>query len=89
MKPVKVTTVEQARALPEVSHPFLDERTRILHEDDPGVGRRGDMVREYVTRPYCPQPMDGDQILLFVDSDGRRMQIVYTPDGPAKTPFRL
>jgi hypothetical protein len=85
VKPIAVTTVAQARALPEVAHADFDERRRILDADEAG-GRKGDTLVERVVRPYCPTPTDGKQILLFIDSDGRSMRIVYTPTGPAKTP---
>ncbi len=88
-KPIKVTTVEQARSLPEVRSATWDFKRRILDVARPGIGKRGDMVEERIARPLSPQPIDGDQILLFIDADGRSMQVVYTPDGPAKTPFRL
>jgi hypothetical protein len=86
---IKITTVEQARALPEVRGAFWDERRRILDQDELGVGRRGDTVIERVVRPFVPTPTDGDQILWFFDADGRRMQVVYTQDGPAKCELRL
>jgi hypothetical protein len=78
---VKITTVEQARALPEVDGSFYDLVKRL----DPETHT---LVVERVVRPFVPQPTDGDQILLFIDTDGRRMQVVYTKDGPAKTEFR-
>lgn len=74
---MKITTVVQARALPEVDHPFLDRKQ---WTDDKGITH----VEETV-RPLCPRPLNGDQIMFFRDADGRAMQIVYTPDGPAKT----
>lgn len=87
MKPVKVTTLEQARALPEVESVFFDLRRTLLERDEPGVGKRGDTIIERVPRQICAHPVDGDQILLFVDSDGRPMQVTYTAEGPAKAPW--
>lgn len=89
LKTVKVTTVAQARALPEVRSAFADERHRMLTEDEQGVGKKGDTIIELVPRQFSPHPIDGDQILLFTDADGRSMQVCYTPEGPAKTEFRL
>lgn len=88
MKPRKVTTIEDAQALPEVGNAIFDYSKRILERDEPGVGRRGDTINTPVARPFCPMPTDGDQILLFTDKDGRPMQVVYTPEGPAKTLWR-
>lgn len=82
-KPEKVTTIEQAWALPEA----VETRRRILQEAEPGVGKQGDTIIERIPLPFCPTPTDGDQILFFIDSDGRSMQVVYTPDGPAKRYF--
>ena len=78
----KVTTVEQARALPEVRSGMWD----FTRTTDPVTGIT---TEQRVPRPFSPQPTDGDQILLFIDVDGRRMQVVYTVEGPAKTEFRL
>ena len=86
MKPLRVTTLKQARALPEVRGAFFDERRRILEQDEPGLGRRGDTIIEREVRPFVPMPTD--QILWFLDDDGRRMQVVYTQDGPAKCELR-
>lgn len=33
--------------------------------------------------------IEGDDIILFVDGDGRTMTIVETKNGPAKMPFEL
>lgn len=82
LKSRKITTVAEARSLPEVAHPFMDRK----RTTDPLTGIT---TEESIVRPFCPQPTDGDQILLFNDADGRSMQVVYTPDGPAKTPWRL
>lgn len=82
--PVKVTTLEQARALPEVQHAFCDYTKRILQHDDPEHGPAGTTVIERVVRPYFPMPTHGDQLLFFTDADGRLMQVCYTADGPAK-----
>lgn len=82
MKPIKVTTVEQARALREVSHPYLDHRDEV----DP---KTGITTRYMVSVPFSPAPIDGDQILLFIDSDGRSMQVAYRADGPVKARFSL
>ena len=79
---VLVTTVEQAQALPEISGPFWD--SKIVTNPVTGESRV-----ERKARPFCPTPTDGDQILLFTDADGRQMQVVYTPDGPAKCRFWL
>ena len=73
MKPIKVTTVEQARALPEL------EDTRKTIDPDTGI-----TTIERIAVPFAPMPLDGDQILFFIDTDGRPMRIVYTPDGPTK-----
>jgi putative hemolysin len=77
----KITTVAEARSLPEVDHPFMDSKRTI----DPQTGVT---TVERTARPFCPMPTDGDQILFFTDADGRSMQVCYTPDGPAKTPWR-
>lgn len=77
----KVTTVAQARALPEVEHPYLDSVTITNHET-------GITATYRKPRPFYPHPTDGDQILFFGDIDGRCMQVVYTENGPAKTEWR-
>ena len=82
MKPIKVTTVEQARALREVSHPYMDYRDEV----DP---KTGITTRHRVAVPFSPHPIDGDEILIFIDSDGRSMQVAYRADGPVKAPFSL
>jgi hypothetical protein len=50
MKPIKVTTVEQARALREVSHPYLDHRDEV----DP---KTGITTRYMVSVPFSPSLM--------------------------------
>jgi len=42
------------------------------------------------TAPFTPDGgMEGSELVLFTDIDGRIMEIVETPDGPAKIPFRV
>ena len=79
MKPTKITTIEQALALPEISDPFFDVTIEILPS--------GEKVMHRKPRLFVPMPTDGDQILFFVDN-GRSMQVVYTETGPAKTEVR-
>ena len=67
----KVTTVAEARALPEVDGKWWDER-RITDS------KTGITTVERVPRTLSPHPIDGDQILLFIDSDGRPMEVTYT-----------
>lgn len=81
-KPIKITTVELARALPEMADPFFEEH----RETDPVTGIT---TISRSVRPFVPTPTDGDQILLFIDSDGRSMKVEYTLEGPVKTEFRL
>lgn len=78
---MKVTTIEQARALPEVDHPYLD----YIYSTDQTTGIT---TTSRKVRPFVPRPIDGDEILLFMDSDGRSMQVCHTAEGPAKTPWR-
>lgn len=62
---VKVKTIDQARALPELKGSWFDHR-------------------------LCGSGICGDEIILFVDHDGRSMQVVHTEEGrPAKMEFRL
>ena len=91
---VKVTSVAQAMELPEIESAIWDIKRAVLTSPEEAIAFRqrtavkcglGDTVIERKLRPFCPHPTGGDQILLFVDADGRRMQIVYTPEGPAKT----
>jgi hypothetical protein len=77
-KPRKISTIEEARALPEVSR-YIEHRVT-----DPKTGMTtvsGEVPKFY---PSCT---DGDQILLFTDTDGRSMEITYTENGPAKRVF--
>lgn len=78
----KVTTVYQARLLPEIDDPYFERSSRI----DPVTHHT---IIEQVARPFSAAPIDGDSILLFIDSDGRRMQVVYTNEGPAKIMLRI
>jgi hypothetical protein len=75
MKLTKVTSVTQARGLPEipvlVQHIVTDPKTGIT------------MITDEFPRFY-PQPVDGEQILFFRESDGRLMEVLYNENGPAK-----
>ena len=77
----KVDTVEKARALPEVDNEFYDVKRTIDQ-------KTGVTTVERTVRPFCPRGIDGDEIILFIDSDGRAMKVIGTPNGPAKTEFR-
>ena len=72
----KVTTMEQARALPMAPD-----------EDELYLDEKGNTVRRRVTPKFYPRCADPDQILFFGEEDGRLMQIVYTEHGPAKREF--
>lgn len=71
-----ITTIEDAWALPEVNDPYFDNETEVLASGETVIHRK--------PRKFVPQPTSGDQILFFVDSDGRSMQVCYTENGPAK-----
>ena len=77
-----VKTVEQARALPEIRSAFWEFR----RETDP---KTGITTEHRVPMPFTPRPIQGDEILLFTDTDGRSMQVIWTKDGPAKTPWNI
>lgn len=74
-------TVEEARALPEVSN--------ALYEEERITDSRGHTEIRVKFRKLTARPIEGDDIILFVDADGRAMQVVDTENGPAKTPFRI
>lgn len=74
-----VKTVEQAMALPEVESAMWDEVVTIRAD--------GVTVKEYKPRKFCAAPVSGDNIILFVDSDGVSKQVIETENGPAKVPF--
>jgi hypothetical protein len=78
-----IKTVEQARALPEIRGGLsYFSRERILPN--------GDKVIEDVPRQLSAQPIDGDSIALFTDTDGRSMEVVHTvEEGWCKREFRL
>ncbi len=56
----KISTIEQARALPEVDASIM------------------------FGMPIFGGGITGDSIILFVDADGRSMQVIKTKDGYAK-----
>lgn len=51
---------------------------------------RSSMFRDDGTRrPLSGNGISGDDIIMFVDADGRVMNVIETEDGPAKCEFWL
>ena len=73
MKPLPVTTLEQAQALP-LAHPEF--ATELMPA--------GETVLTRLAQKFYPRPVDGDQILFFTDADGRSMRVEYDERGPVK-----
>ena len=75
-KPKKVTTIEQAIALP-MAPPEVE-----LYIDE-----RGYTVRVRKPEKFYPRPCDGDQILFFTNGLGQLMEVIYGEDGPMQRPY--
>jgi hypothetical protein len=71
----------EARALPEIEDEFFVTTKRALPD--------GTILNERAIRPLCGRGISGDDIIMFVDADGRAMKVVQTEDGPAKCEFWL
>lgn len=79
---IHVKTIEQAQALPEIDSGIFEYRDEI----DPITHHT---VRRQKTRSFSPIGVDGDDIFIFTDKDGRQMRVVGTESGPAKTVLDL
>lgn len=78
---MKIDTIEKARALPLIENELYEE---IREEMPDGTIRISNRVRKLYGRG-----IEGDEIILFIDSDGTPMKVIATESGPAKTPFCL
>ena len=78
---VHVLTLEHARALPEIHDELFTHTLRTLQD--------GTTVRESTPRPFIRRAINGDDIIVFIDVDGRTMKVCQTSDGPAKAELRL
>ena len=76
---IHVKTAEQAQALPEIESEFFEITIETLPD--------GTTVRTEKPRGICGPGIEGDDIILFVDTDGISKKIVYTEQGPAKIRF--
>ena len=73
----KVTTIEQARALPELEQDYINQTLP-----------DGMSICTPVPYPVLPISTDDDVILWFKDVDGRSMQVIGTEDGLLDTTVR-
>lgn len=74
MKHIK--TIEEAQTLPEIDDSAFDYKVEIL----------SDGSKKYIPVPRMlfAEPLQGDDICLFTDKDGRVMKVVYTESGAKK-----
>lgn len=76
MKPIPVTTLEQAQALP-LAHPdYVNE-----------VLPSGETVRHRTAPKFFPSAVYGNHVIAFTDTDGTPMRVEYDERGPVKRPI--
>ena len=72
-----IKTVEEARLLPEINDPMFEDET----EEQPD----GTFIVKMRIRRLYGEGVEGDDIMLFIDTDGITKKVVQTENGPAKT----
>ena len=78
---IGVKTVKDAQALPEIK----DEMFKYWEE----IQEDGTTLVKTKIRPLYGAGVEGDDIALFIDTDGRPMKVVSIKEGFAKTELRL
>ncbi len=77
---IGVKTIKDAQALSEIS----DDMFQYWEEPQ----EDGTTLTKCKIRPLYGAGVEGDDIMLFIDTDGRSMKVVSTEDGFKKTVFR-
>jgi len=72
-----IKTLEEAQALPLGS----------LYASESHVDEKGVTIHTPRIKRLRAAPVESDDILMFIDTDGRTMRIVHEEDGPVKVPW--
>lgn len=67
--------------MPEIDNEIYNFRQEVLSD--------GTTVQHVEVRQFVPRPTNSEEILWFVDTDGRMMRVAYTDSGPAKCEMRV